>query len=140
MPRQREVDEQAPVEGVPSTAPGAVALVAGCAACGGVFFARLRWGAPPARGWVARAKGRGQTRHTPHTPHRTIPPRSLGTLTLTSEGVAEKAALLTASLSRQFLQQRLSLLQVSGVKALGKPAVDRRQQVMGFRALALLLP
>jgi hypothetical protein len=55
MPRQREVDEQAPVEGVPSTAPGAVALVAGCAAFGGVFFARLRWGSPRrGGGWRAR--------------------------------------------------------------------------------------
>jgi len=52
VPRQREVDEHSPVEGVPSTAPGAVALVAGCAACGRVCFARLRWGAPPPPGVV----------------------------------------------------------------------------------------
>src|SRR5262249_4234990 len=38
------------------------------------------------------------------------------------------------------LQQRFSFLQVGGVKPLGKPAVDRRQQVVSCRALALLLP
>jgi hypothetical protein len=37
-------------------------------------------------------------------------------------------------------QQRLGLLQVGGVKALGEPAVDRRQQLARFGALALLLP
>ena len=41
---------------------------------------------------------------------------------------------------RQCLQQRLGLLEVRGVKALGEPAVDRCQQRMGFGALALLLP
>jgi hypothetical protein len=41
---------------------------------------------------------------------------------------------------RQHVQQRLGLLEVGGVKALGEPAVDRRQQRMGFGLLALLLP
>ena len=46
-----------------------------------------------------------------------------------------------ASVMRNSLsQQRLRLLQVSGVKALGEPAVDRCQQRTGFGALALLLP
>src|ERR1043166_8419492 len=37
-------------------------------------------------------------------------------------------------------QQRLSLLQVFGVKAFGEPVVDFGQHVMCFMALALLLP
>src|SRR5262245_13051496 len=41
---------------------------------------------------------------------------------------------------RQLLQQPPSLLEIGSVKALGKPAVDRRQQVVCFLALALLLP
>ena len=40
----------------------------------------------------------------------------------------------------QGVQQHLSLLQVSSVKALGEPAVDRREQVVGFVALALIAP
>jgi hypothetical protein len=40
----------------------------------------------------------------------------------------------------QFLQQRLGLLEVGGVKAFGEPTVDWRQQCMRFGALALLLP
>jgi hypothetical protein len=47
---------------------------------------------------------------------------------------------MTAKLSAQFLQQRLGLLQVGGVKALGEPAIDRRQQLVGFATFALLLP
>ena len=35
-------------------------------------------------------------------------------------------------LPSQLLEQRLGLLEVGGVKALGEPAVDRRQQRMGF--------
>src|SRR6266446_2786852 len=42
--------------------------------------------------------------------------------------------------SRQGVQQRLRLLQVGGVKALGEPAVDRDQQLAGFVPLALALP
>src|SRR5262249_61086530 len=41
---------------------------------------------------------------------------------------------------RQRVQQRLCLLQVDGVKALGEPAADRGEQVIGFRTLPLLLP
>jgi hypothetical protein len=43
-------------------------------------------------------------------------------------------------LSCQCLEQCLGLLQGGGVKALGEPGVDRRQQVMRFAPLALLLP
>ena len=43
-------------------------------------------------------------------------------------------------LSPEFLQQRLGLLQVGRVKALGEPAIDRCQQLVGFGPLALLLP
>src|SRR5262245_34312723 len=41
---------------------------------------------------------------------------------------------------RQRIQQRLGLLQVRRVKALGEPAVDRGQQVISLGALALELP
>jgi hypothetical protein len=41
---------------------------------------------------------------------------------------------------RQRVQQRLGLLQVRRVKALGKPAVDRSQQLTGLDALAVALP
>src|SRR5215510_9508740 len=40
----------------------------------------------------------------------------------------------------QRCQQRLGLLEISGVKALREPAVDRRQQRPRFVPLALLLP
>src|SRR5215831_8275915 len=43
-------------------------------------------------------------------------------------------------LSPQLFQQRLGLLQVGGVEALGEPAVDRGQELARFHALALLLP
>src|SRR4029453_1777261 len=42
--------------------------------------------------------------------------------------------------SSQFLQQRLSLLEVKSAKPPGKPAVALRQQLMGFGVLALALP
>ena len=51
-----------------------------------------------------------------------------------STGVSTGVAL------RQRVQQRLRLLQVGGVKALGEPVVDRCQEVMGFLTLLLLLP
>src|SRR5215831_9078539 len=53
---------------------------------------------------------------------------------LGSKGVSTGVAL------RQRIQQYLRRLQVSGVKALGEPAVDRCQQFVGFGALALALP
>src|SRR5215470_643804 len=43
-------------------------------------------------------------------------------------------------LSRQLLQERLRLLQVSRLKALREPAIDRCQEVSAFGAFALLLP
>ena len=43
-------------------------------------------------------------------------------------------------LRRQLLQQRLSLLQIERVEALGEPAVDRGEQIAGLPALALLAP
>src|SRR6266571_7950261 len=42
--------------------------------------------------------------------------------------------------SPQRLQQCLGLLEVSGVKTLGEPAVDLRQHLPGSVALALALP
>src|SRR5262245_34691435 len=53
---------------------------------------------------------------------------------LGSKGVSTGVAL------RQCVQQYLRLLQVSGVKALGEPAVDGCQQCVSFGTLALLLP
>ena len=47
---------------------------------------------------------------------------------------------LYLTISPQLLQQRLGLLEVGGVKALGEPAVDWGQQLASLRALALLLP
>ena len=102
--------------------------------------------APVCRQWLAPSAGAGAregvgaNRQHPVNPHRTMSPRSLETLTLTSEAKAEKAALLTASLLRQRLQERLGILQVSGVKALRKPAVDRGQEFVGLGPPALLLP
>ena len=51
-----------------------------------------------------------------------------------------RSVLGTLVLSPELLQQCLGLLQVGRVKALGEPAIDRCQEFMGFRALALLLP
>ena len=53
--------------------------------------------------------------------------------------------IVARSLSRwprlcEFFQQRLGLLQVGGVEALGEPAVDRREQLACFGPLALALP
>jgi hypothetical protein len=42
--------------------------------------------------------------------------------------------------SCQLIEQRLGLLQIDGVKALGEPAVDLSEQLVGFGTLALLLP
>ena len=41
---------------------------------------------------------------------------------------------------RQPFQQRLGLLEVGSVKALGEPAINLRQELVSFCALALLLP
>ena len=46
----------------------------------------------------------------------------------------------TGGALRQRVQQCLRLLQVSGVKALGEPAVDRCEQLAGLGTLVLLLP
>ena len=43
-------------------------------------------------------------------------------------------------LLRQFGQQHLGILEVRRVKSLGKPVVDRGQQVAGFLFFPLLLP
>jgi hypothetical protein len=44
------------------------------------------------------------------------------------------------ALSCQCFEQRLGLLEVGGVKALGEPVIHRGQEVMGFLAFVLLLP
>src|SRR5215510_11484757 len=53
-------------------------------------------------------------------------------------GMAGTRALLR--LSPQLFQQCHGLLQVGGVKAFGEPTVNRREQLVGLGALALLLP
>jgi hypothetical protein len=47
---------------------------------------------------------------------------------------------MVQAISGQVVQQHFGLLQVGGVKALGEPAVDRRQQLAGFGKFALTLP
>src|SRR4029453_2048365 len=41
---------------------------------------------------------------------------------------------------RQSIEQRLGLLQIHGVEPFGEPAIERRQQLVRFVPLALLLP
>src|SRR5262245_57395050 len=41
---------------------------------------------------------------------------------------------------RQRVEQRLGFLEVSRIKALGEPAIDRRKQLVGLSAFPLLLP
>src|SRR5262245_33295334 len=66
----------------------------------------------------------------PHTPGvMTTRPAWVG-----STSVSTEVAL------RQRVQQCLRFLQVSGIEALGEPAVDWCQEVMGFLVFALLLP
>src|SRR5215217_3723251 len=40
----------------------------------------------------------------------------------------------------ELFQQCLRLLEIGGVKALGEPAIDRREEFVGFGTPALLLP
>src|SRR5690348_6343828 len=47
---------------------------------------------------------------------------------------------LRSLLCPQLLQQRLRLLEVRRIEALGEPAIERREQVAGFGALALVAP
>src|SRR5262245_42305543 len=42
--------------------------------------------------------------------------------------------------SPQLVEQRLRLLQIGGIEALGEPAVDRCEEVAGFGATALIAP
>src|SRR5215470_20167171 len=42
--------------------------------------------------------------------------------------------------SRQLIEQRLGVLQDRCVESFGEPAVDRREKIMGFGALALITP
>ena len=41
---------------------------------------------------------------------------------------------------RQLVEQRLGVLEVGGVEALGEPAVDRGEEVVSLRAFALIGP
>ena len=65
-------------------------------------------------------------------------PASLGNKSMT-ELLAEGTVHFSYPL-RQFLQQRLGILQVKRVEALGEPAVDRREKVMGLWPLTLIAP
>jgi hypothetical protein len=42
--------------------------------------------------------------------------------------------------SCELVEERLGVLQIGGVEALGEPAVDRREQVVGLGAFALIAP
>jgi len=42
--------------------------------------------------------------------------------------------------SRQLIEERLGVLQDRCVESFGEPAVDRREKIMGFGALALITP
>ncbi len=57
----------------------------------------------------------------------------------TSDSIGPFTSHLTVRLPSRFLQQPLGLLQASSVKALGEPAIDRREQLAHFGPLALLL-
>jgi hypothetical protein len=64
-----------------------------------------------------------------------------------ADGRADHGTVIHASLlvmlttvSRQFAEQRLCVLQIGGVEAFGEPAVDRREKVAGFGPSALLAP
>src|SRR5215831_14137303 len=46
----------------------------------------------------------------------------------------------TPVLAFQLVQKHLGLAEVSGVKALGEPPVDRHEELVGLTAPALLLP
>ena len=41
---------------------------------------------------------------------------------------------------RELLQQRLGLLQVERIEALGEPAIDRGEKIVGLLPLALIAP
>src|SRR5262245_42497432 len=58
----------------------------------------------------------------------------------THPGVSRSKGMPAGVTLRQGVQQRLGLLEVGGVKALGEPAVDRCEQIVGVGAPALLLP
>jgi hypothetical protein len=58
---------------------------------------------------------------------------------ITADGALESCTLLSAR-GKTALQQRLRLLQVGGVNALGEPAAARCDQCAGFLLLALVLP
>src|SRR5215813_4523210 len=61
-------------------------------------------------------------------------------LEATNGGATSQRRVGTCVLSTAFLQERLRLLKVYGVKPLGEPAIDRGQQRVRLGALALLLP
>jgi Binding-prot-dependent transport system membrane comp, N-term/Binding-protein-dependent transport system inner membrane component len=67
-------------------------------------------------------------------------PRSTTGRTSPASGHSPAKACSVAGTLREFLQQRLRLLEVCRVKALGKPAVDGGQQLAGFSPLTLALP
>src|ERR1700752_2979951 len=58
----------------------------------------------------------------------------------TSPAVLGRTGVSTGIALRQRVQQCLRLLQIGRVKALGEPAVDWREERLGFDPLALLLP
>jgi hypothetical protein len=76
---------------------------------------------------------RGGLRHLPHLTVRAQQLRQFWAKRFSG-------VLCTPILSLQFVEQRLGLLEISGIKALGEPAVDRREECVRFGPLALVLP
>ena len=51
-----------------------------------------------------------------------------------------RRCVVTPVLSSQLVQERHGFLEVRRVKPLGEPAIDRREELVGFGPFALLLP
>jgi hypothetical protein len=100
---------------------------------------------PPWYGPVCPVVGEGWHREV--SPYPNLPPgRDIRAAPPVDGRTGQKAvvrarppAVLTTG-SRQFVEQCLCLFQVSGIEPLGEPAVNRRQQIVGFDAPALLAP
>ena len=65
-------------------------------------------------------------------------------MTTSADGWGDEKRTLTSSMisagSRQFVEQRLCLFEIGRVEAFGEPAVDRREEIAGFGAPALVAP
>ncbi len=62
------------------------------------------------------------------------------TYAITQEAPRDRAQMLQPRRLRQFVKQRLCLLQIGGVEPLREPAIDGGEEVVGFGGLALGVP